>query len=506
MAGSGCVHSHAHARSRVYKELFEARAPQIGNALPHPSMRLVSTMISVASDTARAGVAVAGAIAATAAPGPSAGMGGPCDLEGEWVPCRHSEWANRRIVATSPLVSHADRARAAHTKKTYDAQGRGHGRVGELIVTYSVSTIAPGQYTATAKVPLLLWSATDGNLTLHEDGTLEVRYPSNGIVEYWRRADGRRRTPVRTAVPTGLPVQAEEQAHRSTATLAEKAESLRQQIGCLPGTPLHEIVSKAENELGLTAGGRNLVERIDQCCNELGISGASTPVPPAVPMGLPPRPLKLVLRRMTSFAGEMGGWHWGLAVGEESACYEVSGSMAVIGPKGVIAATYVATKTKPTHLSQYDAYLELPQSTQKEDCEIDEFAHQWVRLHPRYRPLGPNCRKLRANLEPLRFTCARAVRIDAHRVPMPHIRQKPSPRTSSHSSAAKTSISPNQQTASPWRARPDCPSRAHKELDQSITHRPCGSNLRKSHRRQHGLTPATFPWPASLLRGRLSVW
>ena len=97
-------------------------------------MGLFSTMISVASDTAHAGVAVAGAIAATAAPGPSAGMGGPCDLEGEWVPCRHSEWANRRIVATSPLVSHADRARAAHTKKAYDAQGRGHGRVGELIV------------------------------------------------------------------------------------------------------------------------------------------------------------------------------------------------------------------------------------------------------------------------------------------------------------------------------------------------------------------------------------
>ena len=57
------------------------------------------------------------------------------------------------------------------------------------------------------------------------------------------------------------------------ATLAEKGEALRQQLGIAPGTPLHEIVSKAENDLGLTAGKRNLGERIDQCCNTLGVSG-----------------------------------------------------------------------------------------------------------------------------------------------------------------------------------------------------------------------------------------
>ena len=57
------------------------------------------------------------------------------------------------------------------------------------------------------------------------------------------------------------------------ATLVEKGEALRQQLGIAPGTPLHEIVSKAENDLGLTAGKRNLGERIDQCCNTLGVSG-----------------------------------------------------------------------------------------------------------------------------------------------------------------------------------------------------------------------------------------
>ena len=60
------------------------------------------------------------------------------------------------------------------------------------------------------------------------------------------------------------------------ATLAEKGEALRQQLGIAPGTPLHEIVSRAENDLGLTAGaGRNLVERIDQCCAVLYPVGVS---------------------------------------------------------------------------------------------------------------------------------------------------------------------------------------------------------------------------------------
>lgn len=260
---------------------------------------------------------VAGAMAATMASPPPAGTGGPCDLAGDWVPCRHDEWRNRNLGP-----SHKSRARAAHTKVTYDRQGRGSGRVGELSCQYSVSTIAPGQYTATAKVPLLLWSATDGNLTLHQDGTLEVQYPSNGIVEYWRRPGG---------------------GH----TLA-------------PRTAVHEP-------------------------------------------SRPSRPLKLVLRHFGpgSLLGSSNdiGWHWGLAVGEENVCYEVAGSMAVLGPEGLVAASSpMATKTKPTHISQFDAFLALPQTTQRSDGEIKDFIRQWVRGHPIYVVVGPNCQTFAEDL------------------------------------------------------------------------------------------------------------
>merc|ERR1712093_33807 len=62
------------------------------------------------------------------------------------------------------------------------------------MLQYAVTTIAPGQYTATAKIPWdvgMGWIATDGNLTLLADGTLHVQYPSGGVIEYWRRSDGR---------------------------------------------------------------------------------------------------------------------------------------------------------------------------------------------------------------------------------------------------------------------------------------------------------------------------
>eukprot|EP00747_Dinoflagellata_sp_TGD_P165534 gnl/TRDRNA2_/TRDRNA2_186913_c0_seq1.p1 gnl/TRDRNA2_/TRDRNA2_186913_c0~~gnl/TRDRNA2_/TRDRNA2_186913_c0_seq1.p1 ORF type:complete len:296 (-),score=37.45 gnl/TRDRNA2_/TRDRNA2_186913_c0_seq1:284-1171(-) len=106
-----------------------------------------------------------------------------CDLEGEWVPTRHDEWYNNNPG------KHRWRARAAQTKVTYDADGKGTGMVGEFFEQIAATQIAPGQYTASCKVGL--WYAGDGNFTLLEDGTLEVRYPSNGIVEYWQRADGR---------------------------------------------------------------------------------------------------------------------------------------------------------------------------------------------------------------------------------------------------------------------------------------------------------------------------
>ena len=292
-------------------------------------MGLFSKALNAAAATAKAGAAVAGAMAATAAAPPPAGTGGPCDLAGDWVPCRHSEWKNWNLG-----VSHKSRAAATHTKVTYDPQGRGKGRVGELFVQYTVSTIAPGQYTATARVPLLLWVATDGNLTLHRDGTLEVQYPSNGIVEYWTRASG-------SAAP------------------------------------------------------------------HLALGGA-----PVVRPSGPSRPLKLVLRHFGpgSLLGSSTdiGWHWGLAVGDESACYEVCGSMAVIGPHGLIAASSpLATKTRPTQLAQYDAYLRLPQTTWRSDDEIDAFARQWVRTHPIYVLFGPNCQTFAEDL--FTFLCGQNI-------------------------------------------------------------------------------------------------
>lgn len=57
--------------------------------------------------------------------------------------------------------------------------------------------------------------------------------------------------------------------------IAEKGERLRQQLGYAPDTPLHEVVSKAEHDLGLTAEhGQNLVQRMDACCSAVGIGGA----------------------------------------------------------------------------------------------------------------------------------------------------------------------------------------------------------------------------------------
>jgi len=269
----------------------------------------------------RAAGEVASAMAATAAAPPPPGTGGPCNLEGVWVPCRHDEWRNRNLGP-----SHKSRARAAQTKVTYDVQGRGTGKVGELFVQYTVSTIAPGQYTAIAKVPQLLWSASDGNLTLHANGTLEVHYPSNGIVEYWQRADGR----------------------RPTAT------------------------SHAQSSASVQTSG-------------------------------PSRPLTLLLRHFgpgSPFGSSTDlGWHWALAVGEEHNCYEVAGSMAVLGPKGLVAASSpFATNTKPTHISQYDAFLKLPQTTQKSDDDIKSFIRQWVRKHPLYTVLGPNCQTFAEDL------------------------------------------------------------------------------------------------------------
>ena len=150
----------------------------------------------------------------------------------------------------------------------------------------------------------------------------EVQYPSNGIVEYWRRADGAR-------------TRHRQQQARSSALPSRPIKLVIRHFG--PGSPL----------------------------------GSSTDL----------------------------GWHWGLAIGDENACYEVAGSMAVIGPNGILAASSpLATNIKPTHLGQYDAFLELPQTTQRTDAEVKDFCRQWVRNHPIYNVLGPNCQTFAEDL------------------------------------------------------------------------------------------------------------
>lgn len=242
-----------------------------------------------------------------------------CDLAGEWLPCRHDEWRNRAAW----IGSHKDRARRTRTKVTYLPNGHGSGAVGEFNLSYEVTTVAPGRYTATAKIPWGIgmgWIATDGNLTLLPDGTLHVQYPSGGVIEYWHRADGR------------------------------GAENLR----------------AAQREAQGTTD-----------------------------MSQPSRPLKLAIRHFgpnNPLSSVDLCWHWAICVGEELACFEVQGSMIVLGPKGIVAASSPMTmKWSPTHLSQYDGVLSMPQTTLKSDEEIVRFTKQWVQTHPIYHIPGPNC-------------------------------------------------------------------------------------------------------------------
>ena len=116
----------------------------------------------------------------------SGGCNGDCELAGSWVPIRHGEWTNR-----VPGISHSARARMPVTKMTYDSDGKGKGWVGEVHVTVILTKLARGHYSATAKAGLF-WKGNDGNYTLKSDGTLEARYPSSGIKEYWKRASGSR--------------------------------------------------------------------------------------------------------------------------------------------------------------------------------------------------------------------------------------------------------------------------------------------------------------------------
>jgi len=248
-----------------------------------------------------------------------------CDLAGEWVPTRHDEWKNRNLG-----TPHKVRAWMPNTKMTYRDDGKGQGWVGDVYVHVTVTTLAPGQYEAQARIKALLWSAGDGNLTILNDGTLQVRYPSNGILEFWRRKDGR----------------ALEVLDRAN----EEASAARQ----------HELAEGSDRQM---------------------------------------RSIKLVFRRVDA----MGiAWHWGLSVGES--VYEIGGSMAVIGPRGVVhASTPLISPGKAalmgTQLEQFDGYVELDgMSTHLTDDEIENFSRGWVRRHPIYSVAGPNCQTFAEDL------------------------------------------------------------------------------------------------------------
>jgi len=248
-----------------------------------------------------------------------------CDLAGEWVPTRHDEWKNRNIG-----TPHVMRAWMPHSKMTYREDGKGQGWVGDVYVHVAVTTLAPGQYEAQARIKALLWSAGDGNLTILDDGTLEVRYPSNGILEFWRRKD--------------------ERALEALGRANEQAAAVWQ----------NKLAHESDRQMRL---------------------------------------IKLVFRRVDA----MGiAWHWGLSVGES--IYEIGGSMAVIGPSGVVhASTPLINPGKAalmgTRLGQFDGYVVLDgRSTHLTNGEIENFCRGWVGRHPIYNVLGPNCQTFTEDL------------------------------------------------------------------------------------------------------------
>lgn len=254
----------------------------------------------------------------------------PFDLTGDWTPTRHDEWYNRLPG------KHSHRALAPSTKMTYDSDGNGSGWVGEVYVHVKARVIAPGRYTCKfqvqASLKTLPWAANDGRMTLLEDGTLQVQYPSHGIREFWRREDG-----------CGI-----------------------------------QILREAR-EQGFTKRSRSS----SQHCKEHHQSAVNR-----LPR-LQRRKIRLVFRHFGGAKQDRLLWHWGLSV--DDSIYEVNGAMAVMGPNGIVAASSPLAKNVCTNLSQFHGYLDMPQGTRKTDGEIEEFSRRWVKLHPIYKALGPNC-------------------------------------------------------------------------------------------------------------------
>jgi sarcosine oxidase delta subunit len=218
---------------------------------------------------------------------------------------------------------------------TYDSSGKGSGWVGEVYVDVQARSIAPGRYTAKFQVrtssKTLPWAANDGHLTLLEDGTLQVQYPSSGIREYWRHADG---------------------------------------CGA-------QILREAREQFSSNLTSDDAKENDDPATNRTRKRQ---------------RAIKLVFRHFGNSVGAKNDgflWHWGLSV--DDSIYEVNGAMAVMGPDGIVAASSPLVKHVRTNLKQFHGYLDVPHTTRKTDEDIEEFSRRWVKLHPVYKALGPNC-------------------------------------------------------------------------------------------------------------------
>ena len=270
-----------------------------------------------------------------------------CDLAGEWLATRKEEWKNRNWG-----TPHKKRAAMSKTKMIYDNVGNGKGWVGELYVKVKTTKLATGQYSAIASVPLIFWKAGDGNLTILKNGILEVRYASNGIVEYWRRKDPGKQ-------------------------LLQRALSHSDSFE--PPLSSHQPVAHAVVQVQPTQA-----------------QFASLPVAAAVV----PRPLILLFRKF-----KLSTWHWALGVGDlnnNPSIYEIGGlDNAIIGPKGRVCGIPLPSKSTKygTKMNQYDGYILLKnRSTNISNKEIEIFSKAWQQRHPVWIPLGPNCQTFSEDL------------------------------------------------------------------------------------------------------------
>ena len=220
------------------------------------------------------------------------------------------------------------------TKMTYDTYGNGKGWVGELYVKVTARTLAPGQFNAKAQVPALFWSANDGNLTILPNGTLEVRYPSNGIVEYWKRGDDRGRKLLQTALHT---------PQVASRTVQKREASPRQ--------PSRELML--------------LFRRIDA----FGIGW-----------------------HWALGVKKSGGYP---SIYEVGGLMAIIGPKGLVCGKPVPSrALSVGTKTNQFH----GWVMLEGRSTTKTDAEIEDFCRRWCRNHPVYNPAGPNCQTFAEDL------------------------------------------------------------------------------------------------------------